>query len=171
MPDLAAEFLSEDVSLDLSFANAERVLYARITLPDNASDSHGHVFDYLVIAWLRCLDVSAKIGLMSNDPTTQSFMDFESLAKARLGSLESIKNIIMNYSGLVLNLEMGDCFPLPQKYVLTHVQTSFLDTKGLDLHTLRTRCYPQTCPKNYPPFSLQNSFRVLQMRDSTRFDS
>jgi ubiquitin conjugation factor E4 B len=111
LPKLVEEFQTEQLELCFSLENADRVLYHRITLPENASDEKPHIFDYLVSCWIKAQDAIAKIMEFSKqDPQILS------LATQRKGIVESLKMLVINYSGLVLNAEMADLFPLPSKF-------------------------------------------------------
>jgi ubiquitin conjugation factor E4 B len=144
--ELAAELLSEHQSLDLSFENIERVLYARISLPANSDVQHGHIFDYLVKSWIACQEQISKIQTWASNPTdSQAFMDFDSIAQHRIQGLNNLSNIILNYSGLVLNPDMVDCFPVPE------------NLKGLGPAYLAHKILPPNIPEDLPR-SFLNAF-------------
>lgn len=114
-------------------SNAERVIYARISLPENAQEDHGHIFDYIMSSWIRCQEVIGKIRSLAQLPDVGKYMDFEDIAERRIQGLTAVRSVLLNYSGLVLNLDMADCFPVPERYQ-NHV--ALIPSRNLDSSTL-----------------------------------
>ena len=92
------------------------MIYARISLPENAHEEHGHIFDYIMSSWIRCQEVIGKIRSLAQHPDVGKYMDFEDIAERRIQGLTSVRSVLLNYSGLVLSLDMADCFPMPERY-------------------------------------------------------
>jgi len=83
----------------------DRVLVARLSLPENVDREKESLFLYLLIAWKRCMDVKKKLSIHLKD---------EDVLSKRLAALEKARELIISYVGIVL--QMPDMFPQPQKF-------------------------------------------------------
>ncbi|KAI8831014.1 ubiquitin elongating factor core-domain-containing protein [Chytriomyces cf. hyalinus JEL632] len=116
--------LVEDLQADLVDHSAltadlaDRIIHARLSRPENAealSPSNPALFDYLVSCWKRSReahkrinDVLEKSKLPGLNADTSALVP---LANSRIEILTKTRELIVNYTGLVLNPDMGDLFP------------------------------------------------------------
>ncbi|KND04737.1 hypothetical protein, variant [Spizellomyces punctatus DAOM BR117] len=111
LPDLVEEFNAESIPLKFTTAQLERVLYARLSLEQNASASSPPLFDYLVETWKRIQRVRSHISSVvekgSSNPSVGE------VARRRLEFLDTAQRLVVSYSGLVINPEMAGSFPQP----------------------------------------------------------
>ncbi|KAJ3088787.1 hypothetical protein HK102_007908 [Quaeritorhiza haematococci] len=111
---LAEELESESTPLKQRGSMLERIIYARLSMPENANTSPitPPLFDYLVGCWKRVGEIRRHVnGLVErggNGPAKE-------VAKSRLGVLESVRTLVVSYSGLVVMPGMSDSFPQPEK--------------------------------------------------------
>lgn len=104
------EFESESVPRKMVAENWERVLYARLSLPENGNPELPGLFDYLVIAWLLIHSRYLELQKLADDLVVGE------LSKRRAGQLSNFADLIMNYVGLVINPDMIDMFPQNHEY-------------------------------------------------------
>ncbi|KAJ3014704.1 hypothetical protein HKX48_004997 [Thoreauomyces humboldtii] len=107
LEEVAKEMEAEGEPLFITTSQLERVLYARLSLPDNAAG--GPLFDYLVEAWKRLSDVRNRTRSLLQNATNVPPAD----SARRLGTLETAQGLIINYSGLVIHPDLAASFPQP----------------------------------------------------------
>ncbi|KAJ3033823.1 hypothetical protein HDV00_005788 [Rhizophlyctis rosea] len=106
------ELQSENLPLKITSSTMGQVLYARLSLPENADSNAVPLFDYLVGAWGR----TRKQQSILNDMVERAKGDekVQAIAARRRETLEAARGLLLNYSGLVINPEMADSFPQVQ---------------------------------------------------------
>ncbi|KAI9096092.1 ubiquitin elongating factor core-domain-containing protein [Phlyctochytrium arcticum] len=112
VPELVEEFKAEGLPLRVTKEQIERVLYARLSLPENAGDSSIPLFDYLIGCWKRVQ--TTKGGVRSIVERGQGDPQLAETAKRRVEGLEPLRALLVSYSALVVNPEMADTFPQPK---------------------------------------------------------
>ncbi|KAI9339915.1 ubiquitin elongating factor core-domain-containing protein [Obelidium mucronatum] len=116
---LAQELTQEGLGTTLLAADmTDRIIHARLSRPENAlSVSHASnppLFDYLVGAWKRCREAHRRILSLAEKASSASGIDaaqFKTLVETRVNFLLSTKELIVSYSGLVVNPDVMDMFP------------------------------------------------------------
>ncbi|KAJ1553947.1 hypothetical protein HK096_005679, partial [Nowakowskiella sp. JEL0078] len=111
----------------------DRALSARLMLHDNARPDALPLFDYLVQTWQRCVTVSrsvdslvAKVAMLG-DADTKARVD--AAADVRGKVLTEVRELVVNYAGLVLMVDMADFYP--QAPSVTALGPSYLAQKLL----------------------------------------
>ena len=128
LSSLEQEFIQEGIQPLFTFDQMERILYARLCTESEAAQNFP-LLDYLIQSWKRCSDAISKNLELNGEQVTQ-----------RLAWLNSLKALIVNYVGLVLNPEMMDMFP--QNPDIAALGPRYLGTKLLVSASERDQVVP-----------------------------
>ncbi|RKO87198.1 ubiquitin elongating factor core-domain-containing protein, partial [Blyttiomyces helicus] len=107
LESLVSELESESLPLKMTHSILERVIYARLSLPSNAEQTAQPLLDYLVECWNRIGETRRRV----KDVAERGGDEARKVAARRLEMLETARGLVISYSGLVVNFEMGECFP------------------------------------------------------------
>ncbi|KAJ3072802.1 hypothetical protein HDU98_002881 [Podochytrium sp. JEL0797] len=122
--DLTALSLPSDL---LAPQIADALVHARLSRPENAREEP--LFDYLVQCWKRCREAHQRINQVKERAAGSDAALVATLAKERISILDEIRALIVSYSGLVVNPDMGDMFP--QQEEITKQGAGYIASKLL----------------------------------------
>ncbi|KAJ3115786.1 hypothetical protein HK100_001231, partial [Physocladia obscura] len=126
LDSLANELRTEGSKVTLTSNNIDRILYARLSRPENAaasSPTNPPLFDYLVSCWKRSREAHRRVNVVVSEKAPAARLpkdDIEklnALAQERISILISTKELIVSYSGLVVNPELAEMYPQPAEVV------------------------------------------------------
>ncbi|TPX46860.1 hypothetical protein SeMB42_g02682 [Synchytrium endobioticum] len=103
--ELASELNMENITT-MSASKKDDIIHARLSLSENRQPTATPLFDYLVGAWRRTLTVRRKL-----EQFAQQSSEAANLVPKRIQVVDSVKELIMSFSGLVVNPDMADIFP------------------------------------------------------------
>ncbi|KAI8999813.1 ubiquitin elongating factor core-domain-containing protein [Gaertneriomyces semiglobifer] len=127
LADVLVELEREASPPLITSEHAERALYARLSLPQNASPDAQPLFDYLVASWRRCNETKAQVSAILEKGGNRP--ELKHTAQHRLGAVDGVKNLISNYAALLVNPDMTAMFPQPQR--ITELGPAYLASKLL----------------------------------------
>jgi len=118
LKELAEDLISENLPLKITTNIIERLLYARLSLDDNAKDDAIPLFDYLVNCWKKLTEIQRKTNklLSEKDITQMQKKELKDKVKERVERLNATKELIVSYSGFVIST-LVEVFPQPQRVI------------------------------------------------------
>jgi hypothetical protein len=105
LASLVEELKTEGGQVLAVSSNWERILYSRISMPENSSPDYPAIFDYLAGVWQKVHTKYVNLQGLTSDP------NFGHVAKRRVTKLDEFASLVMNYVGLSINPDTIDMFP------------------------------------------------------------
>ncbi|KAI8804051.1 ubiquitin elongating factor core-domain-containing protein [Cladochytrium replicatum] len=92
---------------------ADRAISARLFLP--MPEPQKPLFDYLVGCWRRCGEARRKVTIVlerTNGVTDAALVEkVKECGRARLEAVDAVRDLVVNYAGLVVMPGMAECYP------------------------------------------------------------
>ncbi|KAJ3082921.1 hypothetical protein HDU99_001175 [Rhizoclosmatium hyalinum] len=113
LPDLVQELQQDGLSTTfLSFDTTDRIIHSRLSQSENSQATAIPLFDYLVGAWKRCREAHRRVlGVVEKAQGLLEQAKVKQLAERRIGVLVKTRELVVSYSGLVVNPDLADMYP------------------------------------------------------------
>lgn len=96
----------ENLKLEMTSDQWERILYARLSMEDNQNSNMPALFDYLATTWTRLFSKKQNLMKLENEN-----VQLKELVAKRLQKLDLFMGLVMNYTNLTINPDLMDMFP------------------------------------------------------------
>jgi ubiquitin conjugation factor E4 B len=104
------DFNRENLPHVITAEHFEKAIYLRLAMDENTKPEWEATFDYMVNCWLRTENLLQRMKTFQIDEVSTD------LVNRRVETAKELQRIFLNYSGLLINQDCVDLFPLNHTY-------------------------------------------------------